>query len=80
MSNDYVRKQIQRLDTLSLMNNPAAVDDCLYRIASHLDLILPGEQVTDANRSDFLAWVERNRDVYTPDDGTAAAVLDSLLS
>lgn len=78
MTPDYIYNQVKKYDRFKLAGNERAADDCLFRIGSHLDLLQPGEQVTDKTRPMLVSWIERNADVFAPIDATGYEILASL--
>lgn len=61
MNPTYIRKQVQQF---LAAGSQQVADDCLYRIASHCDLIPPritsAYQMTTAQNRMVLNWLERN--------------------
>lgn len=48
----YIKTQINRLES-----GRYNTDDCLFRIASAADIILPGTEINDGNRVEVERWI-----------------------
>ncbi|MBD2156274.1 hypothetical protein [Leptolyngbya sp. FACHB-16] len=70
----YVRTQIERLNSGKYDR-----DDCLFRIASNVDLLLPGEQIDSTNRFLVEQWVDAYNERYGEPDAETYAEISKLV-
>lgn len=57
MNRNYILKQISHYRNTAYQQGK---DDALYRIATHADLIRPGEDINTSNRTRILLWLRQN--------------------